>query len=73
MAARPALTTGPITAIQNSAFGLSESRSSVATPPKMKSTIERTGIPKRSAVSAWPNSCSSTEPKSKTAEIAPAM
>ncbi len=59
--ASTALTIGPITAIQNSAFGRSDSRPSAATPPKMKRTIERTGTPKRCAVSAWPNSWRSTD------------
>ncbi len=65
------LTAGPAMAIWNSSPGSSLSWPMLATPPKMKRVMLRTGIPFDWAVNEWPSSWASTEAKRRTLASAP--
>ena len=57
------VTSGPATATLNSVPGESASRSILASPPKNHRSIPTMPIPRRRAISAWPSSCITSEPK----------
>src|SRR5690606_32605394 len=61
------LAIGPAAAIKSSEVGDGGSFSVCAMPPKMKSVMRRTGMPKILPTSAWESSCSSTDTKKRTA------
>ena len=58
-------------ATMNSVAGVLASRVIWATPPKMKSVMLRTGIPRAKATTLWASSWASTDAK-KTSAVAPA-
>ncbi len=60
------LVIGPIMPIQNSDFASAASFSICATPPKAKSVIARTGIPRSFATAACESSCNRIETKNKS-------
>ena len=64
-----ALTSGPAMAIHASRPGVSGSRPSWDTPPRMNRVMLRTGIPCERATSEWPNSCASTETNNRSAAM----
>ena len=62
-----AVTTGPATATLNSSPGDSVSPVIFAMPPKNHRSMPEIPIPRRRATSAWPSSCSTSEPKNSSA------
>ena len=61
------VTSGPATATRNSSPGVSLSRLIFITPPKKNRSMPPTSMPSRRAASACPSSCSTIEPKNRTA------
>ena len=61
------VTTGPATAIRNSAPGESVSRLMRATPPNSHSVMSVMPMPSRRATMACPISCSRIDPKNASA------
>ena len=63
----PSVTRGPATATLNSVPGESESRSSLARPPKIHSVMLEMEMPRRRATNACPSSWRRIEPKKPNA------
>ena len=61
------VTSGPATATLNSVPGESVSRVIRAMPPNSHRVMSEIGIPRRTATTAWPSSCSRIEAKKRSA------
>ena len=66
---RTSVTTGPATAILNSAPGDVVSRAIFATPPNSQRSMPLISMPSRRATSAWPSSCMTSETKNRNTAV----